>query len=219
MYVHDHRLFEGDGTPVPLQLSPNHGGALTPLFLVVHYSATLSLQSTVGWFRGAAAGASAHLVVGRQGEVVQMVPFDQRAWHAGVSRWGPLDNLNSHSIGIELINAGGLDASGAGWVDWARNPIADDDLVVARHRHQATARGWQRFPQLQIARATEIAQALHRAYRFLDVLGHDDVSPHRKMDPGPAFPMEHFAAVVLGRPPQPRVSPESHDGRPANPAP
>jgi N-acetylmuramoyl-L-alanine amidase len=200
MQITDHRLYEDDGTAIPFVASPNHGDGLEPVYLILHYTAAPTLRSTLDWFQDPRASASAHVIVDRSGDAVQMVPFDRRAWHAGVSRWGALDNLNAHAIGVELVNAGTLDRTPAGdWITWAGQRIPDRDVIVARHKHESTDRGWHVFPDMQIARALAIARALHHRYHFREVLGHDDVAPGRKIDPGPAFPMARFAAQVLGR--------------------
>ena len=198
MRVRDHRLYEIGGASVPFVATPNQGGEIEPTYLVIHYTATLTLEAAAGWFRNPAANASAHIIVGRDGTVVQMVPFDRCAWHAGRSRWAGLEGLNAHSIGIELVNAGALDrAPGGMWADWVGNRLSADDVIVARHRHESCDRGWQAFEAIQVQRALTIATALHRRYRFRNVLGHDDIAPGRKIDPGPAFPMTRFAADVF----------------------
>lgn len=199
MHVKDHYLCEDDGTAVPFIPCPHHDEGVEPLFLIVHYAAALTLRSTVAWFRQPRAAASAHLIIDRDGRVVQMVALNRRAWHAGKSRWGELENLNAYSIGLELVNAGGLERHEAGhWVDWAARPIPDREIVIARHKHEVRERGWHVFTEAQMARALQVASALHARYGFREVLGHDDVAPERKIDPGPAFPMTRFASMVLG---------------------
>jgi N-acetylmuramoyl-L-alanine amidase len=199
MQIREHHLYEDDGTALRFVTSPNHGDDLQPLYLVIHYTAAPWIDSTLGWFQDSRSNASAHIIVDRNGDAVQMVPLNRRAWHAGQSRWDGLDNLNAYAIGIELVNAGALDRSPDGeWITWAGHRIPPEDVLVARHKHEASTRGWQVFPDVQIARAITIARALHDRYRFRDVLGHDDVAPGRKIDPGPAFPMTRFASEVLG---------------------
>jgi N-acetylmuramoyl-L-alanine amidase len=199
MHVKDDRLHEDDGSAVRFVASPHHSEGFQPRMLIVHYTASLTLQSTVGWFQEPRAAVSSHVIVDRDGEVVQMVPFNRRAWHAGKSRWGDLENLNACAIGLELVNAGALDRLPSGdWVDWAKHRIPERDVMVASHKHEARERGWHVYPEIQLARALEVARALHAPYGFTDVLGHDDVAPDRKVDPGPAFPMARFAAAVLG---------------------
>jgi N-acetylmuramoyl-L-alanine amidase len=197
--IRDHRLFERNGRPVPFLASPNHGDALEPRYLVVHYTASTTLEAAVSWFLTPAAKVSAHVIVDRDGRSVQLVRFDRRAWHAGESRWGAYSNLNAHALGLELVNAGALELSPDGeWVDWAGRRLPDCDVLVARHARESIDRGWHVFTAVQIARAAAIARALRVRYGLVAVLGHDQIAPGRKLDPGPAFPMARFAADVLG---------------------
>ncbi len=77
--------------------------------------------------------------------------------------------------------------------------MPDSDVVIARHKHQTEAAPWHAYTPEQIAIAETIAVTLVRHYRLKDVLGHEDISPKRKQDPGPAFPMVGFQGKVLGR--------------------
>lgn len=193
-----HRLLK-DGAAVPWKESPNHGGAVKPRFLIMHYTAGTSASGAVSWLTNPKAKASAHLVIGRDGAVTQLVGFDTVAWHAGKSSWQGLVGINSWSIGIELVNAGKLNRNGAGkWVNWAENVVPDDQVITATHKHETSPVGWQTYPLAQLEAAIEIGRALHAAYEFDDVLGHDDISPKRKVDPGPAFPMISFVSRVMG---------------------
>lgn len=199
MQVINDRLCEDDGRALRYIASPNYEEGLEALYLVLHYTAAPTLLRSVRWFQDSRAKASAHIIVDRTGEAIQMVPFDRRAWHAGRSRWQALEGLNAYSVGIELVNAGALQRDPGGyWVAWTGDRIPNEEVLVACHKQESFARGWHLYPDVQVTRATEIATTLHGRYRFRDVLGHDDIAPGRKLDPGPAFPMTHFAAQVLG---------------------
>ncbi|MBZ6076329.1 N-acetylmuramoyl-L-alanine amidase [Microvirga puerhi] len=191
---------ESNGRPVTYIESPNRGGNLRPLYLIMHYTAGGSAEGAISWFKDPRAKASAHLVIGRDGEVTQMVPFNRVAWHAGRSSWNELEGMNSYAIGIELANAGKLRKNEQGdWVNWASNKVPPAEVTVATHKDETTPAGWQLYTSEQLEAALGVAMALHEAYRFLDILGHEDVSPRRKVDPGPAFPMISFKSKVLGR--------------------
>lgn len=197
--VRAHRLTV-EGAAVPFRQSPHGGTRMKPLYLVVHYTAGLSASSAVNWFLDPRAKASAHLVIGRQGAATQLMSFDRTCWHAGRSAWKGLDGLNGHSIGIEIVNAGKLArAPGGRWQTWTGEAIANSDVVIARHRNETTETGWHAYTAEQIAAVVEIGSALHAAYGFRDVLGHEDIAPRRKVDPGPAFPLRSVAARILGR--------------------
>lgn len=200
MRIRNHRLHDEQDQPVPFEATPNQGGAVEPRFLIIHYTAGASLQSSVNWLKSPAARASAHVVVGRDGRIVQMVPFNRVAWHAGRSSWAGLDGLNQYSLGIELDNWGPLTERGPGeWFSWMGTRIPADEAVMARHRHGGPERGWHTFPPVQIEAAIRVGVALREKYGFEDVLGHEDISPGRKTDPGPAFPLAAVAARILGR--------------------
>ncbi len=197
--IANHRLLL-DGAPVSFRQSPHGGRRMKPLYLVLHYTAGLSASSAVWWFLDARAKASAHLVLGRQGAATQLMAFDRSCWHAGVSAWQGLEGLNGHSIGIEIVNAGRLvKGPGGRWQTWTGEPVPDDQVVVARHRNERQEAGWHAYAPEQIAAVVAIGAALHEAYRFRDVLGHEDIAPRRKVDPGPAFPLTAVAARILGR--------------------
>lgn len=203
MNIRNHRLTRDDGHAAAYLASPHAGGTITPRFLIIHYTAGSSAAGTISWFRHPASKVSAHLVIARDGTVTQMVPFDREAWHAGPSRWGSLSGLNRHSIGIELDNAGNLIRSGGKWVSpLSRRTYPDSDVTVAPHKNDPPGTpptGWQAYTPAQIEATLGCGIALFRHYALADVLGHDDISPGRKRDPGPDFPMESVRARLLGR--------------------
>jgi AmpD protein len=108
---------------------------------------------------------SAHLLIDRAGRITQFVPFVQRAWHAGVSRFGERENCNDFSIGIELE---GTDTQ----------PYAD----------------------VQYLRLAAVTAALQRRYPAIvpaHIVGHSDIAPLRKTDPGPAFDWPRFRQLLV----------------------
>lgn len=198
--VVDHRLHGPDVSYVP---TDHHDADIAPRFLVFHYT-VLGFDDTVHVFRRGTPGArvSAHLVVARDGRVVQMVDFDRRAWHAGTSAWAGLTDLNSHSIGIECENAGWLRRSADGFVNDNGRPIPADEVIARRHRNPLWASThWQSYSPAQVDACSAIAEALAEAYAIEDVVGHDDIAPTRKQDPGPAFPLEAIRTAALARSP------------------
>ncbi len=199
MKILRHRLHQDDGTAIRFMRSPNIGGKVEARYLVVHYTAGSSAQGAIDSLVDPKAKASAHLVIARDGAVTQLVAFDDVAWHAGRSRWNGLEGMNAYSIGIELDNAGALDRMGESWVAWFGRRYGPNDVLVAAHKNEGRERGWHRYTQPQIQAAIDVSRLLVDQYGLLDVIGHDDIAPSRKLDPGPAFPMDQFRARVMGR--------------------
>ncbi|MBB2970480.1 N-acetylmuramoyl-L-alanine amidase [Mesorhizobium sp. RMAD-H1] len=193
-------LLTRDKDPVAFVQTPNGGASLRPLYLIIHYTAGTAASSAINWFRNKQSSASAHLVIGPDGDVTQMMPFNKLCWHAGKSRWNDLVGMNAYSVGIEIVNAGKLRKSEAGtWLAWSGEAIAASDVLMATHKHETNPAGWHIFTEAQIAAVVDAGLALQTEYHFLDVLGHDDIAPGRKVDPGPAFPMISVRSRILGR--------------------
>ncbi len=187
------------GPGVSFVETPNKGGDLSPRYLVFHYTAGKSAASSVSWLTNPEAKASAHLVLARDGTITQLAPFNVKTWHAGISHWDGLSGLNSHSIGIEMDNAGPLKKVGEKYQAWFGTLYGVAQVIHAKHRLDDESRWWHVYTEAQIQRALELARLLVRHYGLKDVVGHEDIAPDRKRDPGPAFPMEHIRAMVLGR--------------------
>jgi N-acetylmuramoyl-L-alanine amidase len=205
MQVIDHRLCDDDGHPVPYKPSPNIGASLVSWgWLVVHYTAGRSLESAASWLTNPRAKASCHLIIGRDGQLVQLVDLNRIAWHAGRSRWvhegKMVQHLNRHTIGIELDNPGRLVRRNGRWHSLSLGKYFDDDNVIeAVHKAEHHVCGWHVYPPAQIDALREVSRAIVDAYGIRDVLGHDDIAPGRKADPGPAFDMDAFRAELFGR--------------------
>ena len=203
MKIRNHRLTLDDDSATPFLASPHIGGVSVPRFLIIHYTGGSSAAGTISWFQNPISEVSAHLVIARDGKITQMVPFNRVAFHAGQSRWGNLSGLNRHSIGIELDNAGILIRSGGKWVSkLSRRSYPDSEVTVAPHKFEppgAAPSGWHAYSAAQIEATLECGMALVRHYGLADVLGHDDIAPGRKRDPGPDFPMASVRARLMGR--------------------
>ncbi|MDO9220504.1 MAG: N-acetylmuramoyl-L-alanine amidase [Thiobacillus sp.] len=203
MKIHGHRLVQADGNAARFAVSPNIGRVIAPRFLVIHYTAGSSAASTVAWFQKRESRVSAHLVIARDGSPTQLVPFNREAWHAGHSSWGNLSGLNRYSIGIELDNAGRLQRSGGKWISpLTRRSYRDSEVTLACHKNDPPGSppcGWHAYSPEQIEATLECGLALFKHYPLTDILGHDDIAPGRKRDPGPDFPLESVRARLQGR--------------------
>lgn len=192
-------LHGAEGKPVRQFASPSHSAGNDHKYLVIHFTGGTTLDGTVSWFMNPAARASAHFVVARDGSIVQMVPLDRRAWHAGESEWDGTKGLNAHSIGIEIVNGGKLRHTDRGWVTWAEREIPAEQVAVVTHKQETSEAGWHEYTVEQIDAVLELCVALNSAFGCKDVLGHDDIAPGRKVDPGPLFPMAALRSRLFGR--------------------
>jgi N-acetylmuramoyl-L-alanine amidase len=199
MKILNHRLCTDDGTPYDFIRSPNQSGVINPEYLIMHYTAGRSAQSSINWLINPHAWASAHLVIGTDGSITQLVAFNRKAWHAGRSRWAGRSGVNNFSIGIELDNPGVLTRRGGSWFTTWGDRVDDEDVIEAVHKNGGELRGWHAYSVDLLETAVEVASLLVQRYGLKDVLGHEDIAPARKTDPGPAFPMDSFQARVLGR--------------------
>jgi N-acetylmuramoyl-L-alanine amidase len=152
--------------------SPNHDerpeGAAIDM-LVLHYTGMKTADEALARLCDPEAKVSAHYTIGRDGRVFRHVPEERRAWHAGVSFWAGEANVNGRSIGIELVNPG----------------------------HEF---GYVPFADGQIAALIDLARAILARHPIAPerVLGHSDVAPARKTDPGELFPWARLAEFGIG---------------------
>ncbi|MDB5367695.1 MAG: N-acetylmuramoyl-L-alanine amidase [Rhodospirillales bacterium] len=152
--------------------SPNFGPRRdAPIdLLVLHYTGMRDAKSAIARLCDPAAEVSAHWLIDEDGTIVRLVDEAQRAWHAGASRWRGIDDVNSHSIGIELVNPGHE-------FGYREFPAAQMDALLGL-AHEILAR--------------------HGAIDARNVLAHSDVAPARKLDPGEKFDWRRLAAHGIG---------------------
>ena len=154
-----------------LPRSPNFGERRhggAPDLIVIHYTAMHTVEVAVDRLCDPAAEVSAHYVIAEDGRVFPLVSEDNRAWHAGEGQWGKVRDVNSHSIGIELAN------------------IGPDSFTPE-------------FPEIQMETLERIVGELLRRRRIPKerVIGHSDMAPGRKCDPGPYFNWKRLAEKGL----------------------
>lgn len=189
------------------QQSPNvsEGKTISPQLVVLHYTAGRSAESSIEHLLRPGSGASAHLVIGSDGSVTQLAEFTQRTWHAGRSTWRGRRDVNSFSIGIELDNPGRLEpvgdpsSEGVLYKAWFGTTYGADKVVKAVHKHEQKISWWHLYPEAQLESCMNVCEALVAHYSIADIVGHEDIAPGRKTDPGPAFPMENFRSRLFGR--------------------
>ena len=159
--------------------SANFDARTLPIsLLVLHYTGMESGAAALARLTDPSAKVSAHYVVEEDGRIFQLVAEDKRAWHAGVSEWRGERNINSASIGIEIVNGGH---------DFTNN---DGSL--------------QAFPDPQILALIALSKAVMARHNIgaRGVVGHSDIAPARKQDPGEHFPWAGLAAAGVGYFPQ-----------------
>ena len=152
--------------------SPNHGDrreGRQPNLLLLHYTGMPTAEAALSRLCDPAAEVSSHYLVMEDGAVIQLVPEDRRAWHAGAASWAGETDINSCSVGIEIVNPG----------------------------HEG---GLPPYGENQIASVIGLCRAIvgHWGIRPDRVLGHSDVAPGRKEDPGELFPWDRLAASGIG---------------------
>ena len=159
---------------------PADGGACVK-HLILHYTGMLSCTDALDRLCDEASRVSAHYLIDEDGQVYRMVAEDMRAWHAGVSFWRGERDINATSIGIELVNPG--------------------------HEY-----GYRPFPDSQLNALVPLARQIMERHQIRSdhVLGHSDVAPGRKTDPGELFPWMEMSAHGIGTWPQ-VISPYSTD--------
>ena len=138
-------------------------------FIVIHYTGMQSERESIKKLRDSKSNVSSHYLISRNGLIYKLVKEKHVAWHAGHSRWGGYKNLNNNSIGIELVNKG----------------------------HQF---GYTSFKKEQISNLLKLCKKLVKKYNIKarNILGHSDISPTRKIDPGEKFPWKYLAIKGIG---------------------
>ena len=137
--------------------------------IIIHYTGMQSERESLKRLVSLKSKVSCHYLISRSGKIFRIVKDHHIAWHAGKSMWGKYKNLNKNSIGIELVNKG--------------------------HKY-----GYQSFTKIQIKKLIYLCKSLKRKYRIKNklILGHSDIAPLRKIDPGEKFPWHYLSSKKIG---------------------
>ena len=152
--------------------SPNFDARMLPVSMIVlHYTGMPNAADAIARLTDAEAKVSSHYLVAEDGQVMRLVAEENRAWHAGKSHWRQIDDVNSASIGIEIVNPG----------------------------HEF---GYRPFPDAQIEALIPLMADIQARYAITrgNIVGHSDIAPARKQDPGELFPWARLAKVRLALP-------------------
>lgn len=169
-------------------------GKIKPKFLVIHYTASDNYEGDVRTLSTSDRPASCQLVIAPDGRVTQIGALNDKMWHAGKSAWRGYSMLNSYSIGIEVTCPGPL----TGDKTWYGKKLVDGEpfpFINAAHKNGGKVQNWAGFTDAQIDAVIDIGSALMKAYKLEEAVGHDDISPGRKIDPGPSCPDSVFHAL------------------------
>ena len=137
--------------------------------IIIHYTGMQSERESITKLCDPKSKVSSHLLINQKGKIYRLVKDNRVAWHAGKSCWGKYKNLNKNSIGIELVNKG--------------------------HKF-----GYTVFKKKQISSLIKICESLKKKYKIKkkNVIGHSDIAPLRKVDPGEKFPWQKLAVKKIG---------------------
>ena len=159
---------------IKLLNSPNYSRNSRPKksikFIIIHYTGMQSEIESINRLIDKNSKVSCHYLINRKGTITRMVKENKIAWHAGVSKWKNIKNLNKNSIGIELINKGHFF-------------------------------GYENYSNLQINSLIKLCSKLKKKYKIHkeNFLGHSDIAPYRKIDPGEKFPWKKLSNYKLGK--------------------
>ena len=139
-------------------------------FIIIHYTGMQSEIESIKRLKNPKYKVSCHYLINRKGKIIQMVKEKNIAWHAGRSMWKKFNNLNNYSIGVELVNKG----------------------------HDF---GYQNFTYQQISSLTKLCKKFKKKYLIKkeNFLGHSDIAPLRKIDPGEKFPWKKLSKYGIGK--------------------
>jgi N-acetylmuramoyl-L-alanine amidase len=139
-------------------------------FIIFHYTGMKKESDAIKKLINIKSKVSCHYFIKNNGEIITMVPDLYEAWHAGISSWKNFRSLNKHSIGIEISNPG--------------------------HNYN-----YKKFSKKQIQSLKKISKFLIKKYKIgkKNILGHSDIAPNRKKDPGEKFPWQYLAQFGIGK--------------------
>ena len=126
--------------------------------IIIHFTETKTFNEALNLLTSLDRKVSSHYLIDKSGDIFNLVDLDKRAWHAGESMWGNYDDINSRSIGIEIVNSGEV--------------IKED------------------YTNKQINSLSVLLNSLLKDYNIENILGHSDIAPTRKIDPGVHFPWQ-----------------------------
>ena len=127
-------------------------------FIIIHFTETKTFTDALNLLTSKERKVSCHYLIDKSGDIFNLVDLDKRAWHAGESMWGNYDDINSRSVGIEIVNSG--------------------EIIK------------ENYTSKQLVSLSHLLIKLLKEYNIENILGHSDIAPTRKIDPGVHFPWQ-----------------------------
>ena len=127
-------------------------------FVIIHFTETKTFTDALNLLTSKKRKVSCHYLIDKSGDIFNLVDLDKRAWHAGESMWGNYDDINSRSVGIEIVNSG--------------------EIIK------------ENYTSKQLVSLSHLLIKLLKEYNIENILGHSDIAPTRKIDPGVHFPWQ-----------------------------
>lgn len=214
MEIENHRLVTTPNDGLELEYRPGRPSVLpwNPQIALIHYGVTDSLDAL--WRAQHYSGFHAHTSYdgwsehGEDGPVrgvsraYHQIDFNRRASHAGKSTWNGHVGCNQLALGLEISNPGPLIEGKDGELRTVYGKVwPRSDAIKAVHkcgRAPGSWTHWARYSDEELDFCVQLVALWRKHYGIVDVLGHDDVAPFRKFDPGPAFPLQYVRRVVFG---------------------
>ncbi len=197
MNIKNHRLVDVNYKPAKAI-----GGKITPTIIVVHDTASrLTKFAAMNYLRNNSRKVSVHFTVERDGTITQSVPTNRRANHAGRSSYNGRRSCNNFSIGIEIVSPGIMTKGTPGHSrTWYGEEFDIDEHGIQRVSTKNHGAGyWMPYTPEQIESVEKICEACVTKYNIIDIVAHWFVSPGRKVDTNPLFPLAKIKTRVMGR--------------------
>ncbi|NOQ27658.1 MAG: SH3 domain-containing protein [Bacteroidales bacterium] len=180
------------------KMDRDSGTLKNPDIIVLHYTGSNKLKADIQTLFYSKKQVSVQFVIDLDGTIHQLMPVNKIAWHAGESRLGNRTWLNKYSIGIEIVNAGFLtEKSDGSFTTWYGDSVKKEDAVLLKHKNESKERYWHTYTKNQIESVKELCEVICDEFDIEHIVGHDEISPGRKQDPGPAFPVEKIKSQLL----------------------
>ncbi|NJO89298.1 MAG: hypothetical protein HC831_10320 [Chloroflexia bacterium] len=183
----------GKNSQVKFMWSDKHSGKRDQTMAIIIGFTAAPYSATINSITSSKFKSSVHFIIEKDGTITQAINSDYIAWHTGRSEYKDLKNMNNLSIGISLVNSGPLKEETDDYKSWYGNRLSKEQVIQATHPNEKIPRFWEIYTQNQIEATYNLCRLLKEQYPEIKyLLGQDEVSAGRKLDPGPAFPLKQL---------------------------